>query len=276
MFLNKDYTNDEIIHLKKEDIEVLQFKALLKYEDEITHFFTLRKGGFSKNEFDSLNLGLFNNDNINDVKNNYIKLSNCMNIEYNNIFIPKQIHSDKVIFVDETNTHTLMNQKYIECDGGITNISNIPLVSICADCMTVLIYDVKTKYIASVHSGWKGVLNQIIVKTVNKMIDEYNSNAKDIIICIGPSICRNCFEVKNDVKQLFEEKFEYTDIIKPKDDIKYLIDLPKIVLNDLLNYGIRKENIHFANICTKCNTNDFYSYRENTVTGRMGHFIMKK
>lgn len=276
MFLKKDYTNDEIIHLKKDNIEYLQFKALLKYENEITHFFTLRNGGYSKNEFDSLNLGLFCNDNIQDVKNNYVKISNCMDIKYSNIFIPKQIHSDKVIFVDDNNSHTLVNEKYIECDGGITNISNIPLVSICADCMTCLIYDTKTKYIASVHSGWKGILNQIIVKTIDIMINEYDSNTQDIIVCIGPSICKNCFEVKDDVKILFENKFKYKNIINKKAEDKYLIDLPKILLNDLLNCNIKKENIHFANICTKCNTNDFYSYRENVITGRMGHFIMKK
>ena len=62
MLNNIDYTNDEIIHLKKDNIEYLQFKALLKYAEEITHFFTLRNGGVSKNEFCSLNLGLFTGD----------------------------------------------------------------------------------------------------------------------------------------------------------------------------------------------------------------------
>ena len=272
----KDLSNDEVIHLKKDDIEYLKFRALLDYEDEITHFITLRNGGFSEKNFNSLNLGLFTNDNIDNVKKNYMKISKKLNINYDNIFIPNQVHSDKVIFVNNENCHTLINENYFECDGGITNISNIPLVSISADCMTALIFDKKSKYIASVHSGWKGVLNQIILKTINKMVQEYNSNYKDIIICIGPSICKKCFEVKQDVKELFENKFKMYDAIEEKDNDKFLIDLHKIVYSDLINIGVLSSNIHFSNICTKCNTDCFYSFRVEGVTGRIGSFIMKK
>lgn len=275
-FKGRDYTNKEIIHLQKGNIEYLQFKALLKYEDELTHFFTLKKGGFSQNEFDSLNLGLFTDDSIVSIKKNYEKISKVFNINYNNIFVPKQIHSDKIIFVNNNNCHSLVNDEYIECDGGITNIKNISLVSNCADCMTVLIYDIKTKFIASVHSGWKGVLNQIIIKAIKKLIDEYDSNTKDIIVCVGPSICKKCFKVKYDVKSLFAKKFDYNKIIYKFDESTYLLDLNKIVYDELITVGIKKSNIHFANICTKCNNKDFYSYRANKNTGRMGNFIMKK
>ncbi len=146
------YNNSEIVCKKIDNIEYLQFKALLEYNEDIIHFFTLRHGGGSKGDFNSLNLGLFTNDDVNIVKQNYNNVLSKFNIDINNVFIPKQIHSDKIIFVNENDEGSLYNNKYIECDGQITNAKNKMLASFSADCMTVLIYDKKKKYISNIHS----------------------------------------------------------------------------------------------------------------------------
>lgn len=270
-----NYDNDEIILKKLDNIYVLQFKELLKYKDKIEHFFTLKHGGNSKKEYLGLNLGYFTDDDKEDVKQNYIDVCNKFNIDYKRLFIPKQIHSDKFIYVDEENTGTLIKQKFIECDGGFTNISNIPLVSNSADCITILIYEKNTDYISSIHSGWKGVTNNIVNKTINKMVQEHGCKKENMIVCIGPSICTNCFEVKQDVYNIFYNLFsKYKDVFYKKDDYTYNIDLVKILYNLLIDNEISKENIHISNICNKCNVDDFYSYRNNKITGRMGNFIM--
>ncbi len=269
------YDNDIVISRKIDDIYVLQFKKLLEYEDKVKHFFTLKHGGNSINEYSSLNLGYYTLEDKEIIKKNYIDVCNKLNINYINLFIPKQIHSDKSIYVDLENCGTIEKQNFIECDGGFTNIKDIPLVSNCADCMTVLIYDKVNNYIASVHSGWKGVVNNIVNKTINTMVDKYGCKKNSMIVCIGPSICKDCFEIKKDVYDIFYNLYsKYEDVFIKKDIDRYNIDLTKLLSNMLIDNGILEENIQIANICNKCNVKDFYSYRENKITGRMGHFIM--
>lgn len=268
------YTNNEVIHKKIGDIEILQYKALLDYEKDIVHCFTLKHGGYSQSSYSSLNLGLNTQDDIYSVKRNYQLLCDNININYENLFIGKQVHSDKVIFINESNKGVLISDSKIECDGSITNIPNIPLVTNCADCMTILIFDTITKHIASIHAGWQGVLNRIALKGINKLVNECDCNVKDMIVCISPHICTKCFEVMNDVKDMFDKEFGYCDVIYIKDSLHYNIDLEEILKRDLLNIGIKSYNIHSSQICNKCNVEDFYSYRKDPNTGRMAFSIM--
>ena len=68
-------------------------------------------------------------------------------------------------------------------------------------------YDPVKEVIANVHSGWKGTFQEIGKKTVEKMIENYECDAKDIIVVIGPCIMKDHFEVKENLKIKFEEKF---------------------------------------------------------------------
>lgn len=270
------YDNTQIVHNQIGNLEFIQFKALLKYEDKIQHAFTLKHGGYSSNNFSTLNLGLNVGDDIDVVKENYKLVCDRLNLNYENLFRGVQIHSDIVQYVNSKNCGTVNKDIDIECDGSITDIPNIPLVTNSADCMTVLIYDVKNNCISCIHCGWQGLLNKIVTKAIKRLEKEFNSNVKNLIVCVCPSICFRCFEVKEDVKQMFENAFNYDNTIIKKDEQHYMIDLQSILFFELFNLGILNENLHFAGICNKCNSNDFFSYRENQNTGRMGCFIMLK
>lgn len=96
------------------------------------------------------------------------------------------------------------------------------------------------------------------------MIDEYHCNSQDIICCIGPCIKQCHFEVSKDVKDLFENEFKEMDlseIIKNKNDSKYVIDTTKINENMMKQMGLKKENIIDSEICTVCNQEYMHSYR---------------
>jgi copper oxidase (laccase) domain-containing protein len=121
-----------------------------------------------------------------------------------------------------------------------------------------------------VHSGWRGTFQKIVEKAVVKMRDNYGSNPEDIICCICPSIRKCHFEVDEDVKELCEGIFgftneldsfiEKTDVIDGKQ--KYKIDtvmINKILLKDL---GLKEKNIIDSNLCSVCNNDKFYSYRK--------------
>ena len=175
---------------------------------------------------------------------------------------PYQTHTDNVKVVRKI-------EKLEDTDGIITNKKEIALITTSADCISLLLYDPVKKAIGSIHSGWKGTLKGIIVKAIEKMKNEYKSNPEDIICCICPSIRQCCFEVDEDVKDLFYNKYKdlknIDEIIKlgdkKEDKQKYYIDTVKINIELLKNIGLKEKNIIDSNICTMCHSKEFHSYR---------------
>lgn len=178
-------------------------------------------------------------------------------LNIDNYYILKQIHSNKVF--DITNI-----PKNYEGDGLITNKSNIALVTKSKDCNSIFIIDTKNKIIGNIHSGWKGTLHSIITIAINQMKEKYNSVSKDIKIVFNPSIRECCFEVDNDVYDLFIKKYKDKSYYQ-KVGNKYLINLVKIIKDDAKKLGIKEENIIDNNICTLCNRKLFNSHRNNDI-----------
>ena len=178
-------------------------------------------------------------------------------LNIDNYYILKQIHSNKVF--DITNI-----PKNYEGDGLITNKSNIALVTKSKDCNSIFIIDTKNIIIDNIHSGWKGTLKSIITIAINQMKEKYNSASKDIKIVFNPSIRECCFEVDNDVYDLFIKKYKDKSYYK-KISNKYHINLVRIIKDDAKKLGIKEENIIDNNICTLCNRKLFNSHRNNDI-----------
>ena len=178
-------------------------------------------------------------------------------LNIDNYYILKQIHSNKVF--DITNI-----PKNYEGDGLITNKSNIALVTKSKDCNSIFIIDTKNKILGNIHSGWKGTLKSIITIAINQMKEKYNSASKDIKLVFNPSIRECCFEVDNDVYDLFIKKNKDKSYYQ-KVGNKYLINLVKIIKDDAKKLGIKEENIIDNNICTLCNRKLFNSHRNNDI-----------
>ena len=178
-------------------------------------------------------------------------------LNIDNYYILKQIHSNKVF--DITNI-----PKNYEGDGLITNKSNIALVTKSKDCNSIFIIDTKNKILGNIHSGWKGTLHSIITIAINQMKEKYNSVSKDIKIVFNPSIRECCFEVDNDVYDLFIKKYKDKSYYK-KISNKYHINLVRIIKDDAKKLGIKEEIIIDNNICTLCNRKLFNSHRNNDI-----------
>ena len=249
-------TNKEIIHKTGENIDFIQFKRLLEYQDIIAHAYTLKnpKINFGPN---------LTND---ECYQNYQSICDDLNLNVNNIIRPNQKHTGTTKIIKQKKSTTLeYNPNYLEeTDGLITNQKDIILSTTNADCILFLLFDPVKKVIANVHSGWSGTLQEIIITTIKQMETIYNSDPKDIICCICPSIRKCHFEVDTDVRDLFYKKFSYlsniNEIIEQTND-KYHIDT--ILLNKtlLLNIGLKEENIIDSNICSVCNSSLINSYR---------------
>lgn len=259
-----NFSNENIIHVKDEGIEYIQFKRLLEYEDKLKHAFTVGiDNDYRMPLYNSPN-NILTNEQIEQNKNSYKKLCKSIGIEYNDIVKTNQVHGDVVKIVKEkvNNNRPDFHEKFYEkTDGLITSKMNIAICTTNADCIVLMMYDPVKEVIANVHSGWKGTVQKIAKKTIEKMEQEYGCKSKDIICCISPSI-RNChFEVDTDVKDLFKESIENAEVAIKKSNQKWHIDTIKINTEMLKESGLREENIIDSKICTVCNSKYIHSYR---------------
>lgn len=189
-------------------------------------------------------------------------LQGMSDYQFRKIISPRQTHTNNVVVIDENN----LDSELYDVDGIITNIKGIALTIATADCQSIILYDKKNQVIGNIHSGWKGTLNKILSNAVNLMIDKFSSKVEDIIVCIGPSIMGCCFEVDKDVVDMFNNNFTNIDDCIRLGDIKegkqkYYIDTIKINRKELCKLGILEDNIYLSNVCTKCSSDKYYSYR---------------
>jgi len=187
--------------------------------------------------------------------------------------VANQTHSDNIVIIKEKNKTWLSSREehaIEDCDALITNRTDIMLTILTADCVPILLFDPKQNVVAAIHAGWKGTEQEIAAKTVKKMQEEFNSNPKDIIAGVAPSIGRCCYEVDWNVAQHFEAIENAYD----KKGDKYMLDLPYVNKLQLLNAGLLEENIEMSNICTACEVEDYFSYRkEGGCSGRFMSMI---
>ena len=202
--------------------------------------------------------------------NNLLSLKEDFNV--NEVQYIRQIHSDKV-FVYKGNDEEFIEN---EGDGIITNEKSVIVGSFTADCVPVLLVDEVKCVVGAVHSGWKGTFNDISKKAVEKMIKEYGSNVEDIRAYIGPHIRQCCYEVSEELKEKFIEKFNMI----PEENLfnGRNLSMELCIESDLKTIGLKDENIYSLKLCTHCEKESkLFSYRASNGTyGRLFSFIYIK
>lgn len=279
-----DLSNENVIHVKKNGIEYLQFRRLLEYKDKIKHAYTL---GIN-NDFRTLTPDKkeLPKERYEKNINTYKKFFEEVNEDYTKIIKPAQDHTDEIKVVKNKRYNDrpeFETSDYSKTDGLITNKKDIILETTNADCILLLFYDPVKELIANTHSGWKGTIQRISVKTVEKMKNEFGCNPEDIICCICPSIRKCHFEVDRDVKEMFENEYkdlkndQLCDIIQEKiPNEKWNIDTVLINKIILQKAGLKEENIVDSGICSVCHSDLIHSFRvEKQGYGLCAAFIEK-
>ena len=194
------------------------------------------------------------------------KVSGIASIEAQRIYLPIQKHTDKVLVLDSD-----MSPKI--ADAVITKEKGMLIGVQVADCVPVLLQDRKRSVVGAIHAGWRGTAKEIFKKTVKEMIERFNSDARDILVAIGPSIRGCCYNVGYDVLESVERATGKGEYHIQKGEILCL-DLAIANKYQALSLGIPVENIWMSSECTHCNPDRFYSYRYSKgPTGRQGGFI---
>ncbi|KOA20502.1 laccase domain protein YfiH [Clostridium homopropionicum DSM 5847] len=222
----------------------------MKFQDnEAEIYFSSAEGGLNFNP--NNNKGI---ENINKLKEWF---------ELKDVGYLKQIHSDIVHIYDG---------KIIQGDAIMTNKRGVAVGVFTADCVPIIIYDKVNKAVSAIHSGWKGTLGCIVLKSIEEMKKTYESKLKDLSIYIGPHNMGCCYEVGVDLIEKFLESNEFS---KEKIIYKRNLSLQNCIINQLNSIGIGLNQINLVNKCTSCNNEfELYSYRKSSnKEGRMFSFI---
>ena len=231
-------------------------KKLEKFKN-IKHCFFSRKNGVSKGLYESLNCGIGSNDNKEDVLKNLEIISNKINCNKNSLITLNQKHTNQVVYFK--NDTSIKNK--VTADAIVSEVKNVGIGILTADCAPILFYDPKKKIIGCAHSGWKGALNGII-KNIVKKFNELNSNSNDLIAVVGPCIDKKSYEVKEDFFNKFVSYENNNKIFFEKiNNGKFLFDLRGFINKEISISGIT--NIENLEMDTFSQKEFFYSYRRS-------------
>ncbi len=246
----------------------MEFGKFRKYDAALFHTITDRYGGVSEAPYDTLNLALHVGDKVQDVLENRIRVSQKYGFSLKNLIFMDQVHGCNVAVIEHA-----MDNRIENCDALITHERKIPLMVMVADCIPIMIYDPIKKVIGVAHAGRNGTFLRIAQKTILKMQDTYGCASEDIMIGLGASIQSCCYEVAKDLADIATKNFG-EGFIMIRDE-KYYLDLQALNLSQLLESGIKKENIEISSTCSACDEN-YFSYRREGKTGRFAGFIMMR
>ena len=177
-------------------------------------------------------------------------------------------------------------------DASLTATRGLLLAIQTADCVPILLVDVKRRAVAAIHAGWRGTASRIAEKTVGEMRKHFGSKPNDILAAVGPSIGACCYEVGTELVTEFTSQFadaeDYFDELRTGEEpnpLQWLnmmppghqpppknvrLDLRKANRSQLLAAGLADKNIFVSDLCTACHTDLLFSYRkERAHSGRL-------
>jgi hypothetical protein len=267
-------------------VTVLQVPAFTKLP-WLVHGFSTRPGGVSDVGGEKvLNLGAVEWDTRENVEENKHRFQAVLGAADDTLLSLHQIHSDVVRCFDS------VPAKQCKGDASVTKQPGLLLGVRTADCAPVLVVDPKKRVVAAIHAGWRGTLARIVTKTIGQMQMEFGCRPQDLLAAIGPTIGGCCYEVGTEVGAAFAAKFanasDFFDELRTGDEPnplqwlnmmppghqpppnKVLLDLKKANRAQLVEAGVREENIFVTALCTSCDVGRLFSYRkEGAASGRL-------
>lgn len=266
---------------EKDGVCYLTFPALTE-TGMVSHSFSTRIGGASEGKFATMNFGFTRGDDPVHVLENYRRMSDILGVEKERMVLSWQTHTTNIRRVTEADAGkgVVRERDYRDVDGLITNVPGITLVTFYADCVPLYLLDPVHRAIGLSHSGWRGTVNRMGRVTLNAMNREFGTMPEDVIACIGPSICQECFEVGGEVTEEFAKEFDpryHEELFYKKENGKYQLDLWRANQIIFAEAGVKEQNIHTTDICTHCNPERLFSHRTmGTERGNLSAFLCLK
>lgn len=226
------------------------------YKDEAGTLlaFSVERGDVTDSPYSGFNCCGYTGDDIGHTVACRKALCDELGISEERFFTAVQTHSANVAIAGKDDLNGV--------DGIVTAERNALVGVFTADCVAMLFYDMKNKVAAAAHAGWKGTMNNIAGETVAKMLSQ-GAELGEIRVIFGPSICQKCFEVGDEVVELFADRRLPVDKVVVRNALtsKAHIDLVESNIYWLVKAGVHHENISKSGLCTKCEPERFFSAR---------------
>ena len=264
---------------REDGIEYLTFPGLEACK-AARHMISTRIGGVSEGIYASMNYSYTRGDDPGAVNENFARTARLFQTDSDAFVCSEQTHTANVRAVtgEDRGKGVVRPKDYADVDGLITDTPGLILSTFYADCVPLLFVDPVGRAVGCSHSGWRGTVQEMARATVRAMRECYGCRPENIRAAIGPSICRDCYEVSEDVAREFLRLFAKSryafvnpeEILISKGRGKYQLDLWKANEAVLLASGILREHLFVTDICTCCNPDYLFSHRASG--GRRGNF----
>ena len=219
---------------------------------------TMREGGVSQGAWASLNLATHVQDDPMHVAENRRRLSEALVIP-NEPYWLEQVHGTEVVRPELKTTQC--------ADAAFTQQSDTPCVVMTADCLPVLFCDEQGTAVAAAHAGWRGLAAGVLEQTLRCFDDP-----SKVMAWMGPAIGPEHFEVGDEVREIFLQQHSQAEsaFVESRPG-HWMTDIFQLAQQRLLAAGVT--HIYGGGICTYADADHFYSYRRESVTGRMASLI---
>ena len=235
----------------------------LSLQRQLVHGVFTRHGGISGRPYDSLNTSYTVGDRVENVTSNLDRIKGIMGADH--LIFMNQRHGESILILDRSLPPILEQTPSV--DALITDLPRIGLMVKEADCQGVVIFDPTRHVVANVHCGWRGNVKNILGKVVSRMKEYFGCQGSHLMAGIGPSLGPCCAEFVTHEK-IFPKNFQ------PFMVRENYFDLWAVSRRQLLEAGLREDNIELSGLCTRCRTDLFYSFRHRKRTGRFGSVAM--
>ena len=274
---------------KSGEVEYLAFPALERL-NIVTHMVTSRFGGVSTGDCASFNFSYARDTSREAVDENFRRAAGVFGTTSDAFVCSDQTHTTNIRRVEKEDAGKGVTKEkdYRDVDGLITNVPGLILGTFYADCVPLYLVDPVHRAIGMSHSGWRGTAARMGAVTLSAMQEAYGTRPEDVVCAVGPSICKDCYEVSADVADIFAEEFpgheqeilaesEKNSVGMAHADKKYQLDLWKANEIIFLEAGVRKEHLAVTDICTCCNPRLLFSHRaSHGKRGNLGGFLYLK
>ncbi|HVF92255.1 MAG TPA: peptidoglycan editing factor PgeF [Blastocatellia bacterium] len=258
---------DDAFAMREREIDTPAGPARLAYvvcepleEAGFINGFSTRLGGVSPLPSGALNLAHFKGDERENVSENRRRFLKALGAESYEIITAKQTHSVDRSVVESAEQ---ARQARFECDALLTRASGVLIGIQTADCLPVLIGDPSSGAMAAVHAGWRGTAGRITERAIADLMMNHGMNSRTAIAALGPAACSECYEVGDDVIELYRKEFGYWRnlLVNFKEGGKAHLDIQAANAQQLAFCGFSEDQIHIAPYCTMHQNELFFSYR---------------
>ena len=244
----------------------------------VTAFSSTRQGGYGEGRYGEFNINRYCGDDEESIRRNREALCHLLGVEDDRLLMPHQVHRTEIVVVDEALLRLPVEERALRLEGVdalMTDVAGVCIGVSTADCIPVLLYDKKLRAVCAIHAGWRGTVQRIVEKSVQRMAEVYGTQPCDIIAQIGPGIHLESFEVGDEVYDAFAQagfdmepisrKFPQHDGESPSHSTllpsKWHIDLPECNRLQMVKAGVAENKITVSPVCTFEQSDMFFSAR---------------